>query len=141
MEAEEKYTITNEFLDEVREQFKLWATFLNTGVGLLSFTLAIACLGTNIPWVNALLSMLIIICFRVQGKHYFPSKVKYLRQRAKEDERAKILLKGLESEFLGFRTLIIGYPIFFIGFFFLFLVIFSPLLVNIIPALGRYFGI
>ena len=141
MDTEEKYTITDEFLDEIREQFKLWATFLNTGIGLLSFTLAIACLGTNIPWVNALLSMLIIVCIRVQGKHYFPSKVKDLRKRAKEDEKAKVLLKGLESEFLSFKTLITGYPIFLIGFLFLFLVIFSPFLVNIIPTLGGYFGI
>lgn len=140
MNSEEVYIITDELLDEIRDQFKLWATFLNTGVGLMSFTLAIACLGTNTPWINALLSMLIIILIRVQGKHYFPSKVEDLRRRAKEDNKAKVLLKGLESEFLSFKTLVTGYPIFLIGFIFLSLVMISPLLVEAIPALGDYLG-
>lgn len=140
MNTEEQYIITDEFLSEIREQFKLWAHFLNTSIGLMSFTLAIACLGTNVPWFNALLSMLIIICIRIQGTSYFPSKVKSLRQRAKEDEKAKVLLKGLESEFLSNKAMITTCPIFLIGFVFLSLVMFSPIFVSIIPALEYYFG-
>ncbi|WP_315982998.1 hypothetical protein [Aliamphritea spongicola] len=94
MSAEEQYIITDELLEEIREQFKLWATFLNTGVGLLSFTLAIACLGTGSPGINASISMLVIVLVRSQGKSYFPSKVQDLRQRAKEDKKQRSYLKG-----------------------------------------------
>lgn len=140
MSAEEKYTITDEFLEDIRDQFKVWASFLNTGIGLLSFTLAIASLGTNIPWVNATLSLIVIVCIRQQGKHYFPVKVKELRERAKNDAKAKVLLKGLESEFLSFKTLIMGYPIFIVGFVFLTLVALSPLIISLVPSLAFYFG-
>ncbi len=140
MSGEENYTITNDFLEEIRNQFKVWASFLNTGIGLLSFTLAIASLGTNIPWVNATLSVIVVVFIRQQGKHYFPEKVKELRERAKTDAKAKVLLKGLESEFLNFKTLVMGYPIFLVGFVSLMLVALSPLIIKLIPSLAFYFG-
>lgn len=135
-----KYEVSDELLNELRDQFKLWATFLNTGVGLLSFTLAIACLGTKMPWFNALLSMIVVMLIRVQGTHYFPQKVRELRKAAKTDNKAKILYKGLESEFLNTRTLFMKYPIFLIGYLFLCFVIFSPLLVKAVPFLALYVG-
>ncbi len=140
-EIEKKtYEITDELLEELREQFKLWATFLNTGIGLLSFTFAIACLGTKTPWLNALLSMIVIMLIRVQGTHYFPQKIRELRKAAKVDNKAKILYKGLESEFLNTKVLLTKYPIFLIGYIFLCFVIFSPLLIKAIPSLALYVG-
>lgn len=134
------YEISNKLLEDLREQFKLWAIFLNTGIGLLSFTLAIACLGTNAPWFNASLSMAVVVLVRVQGIHYFPKKISELRKAAKTDKKAKVLYKGLESEFLNIKFLLTKCPIFLIGYVFLCFVIFSPLLIKIIPSLVLYVG-
>ncbi len=141
MESSGEYVISDELLAEIQEQFKLWATFLNTGIGLLSFTLAVASLGTNVPWFNAFLSMIVILIIRKQGAHYFPAKVRELRKLAKTDEKAKVLLKGLESEYLSFKTLLLGYPVLLIGLIFLLLVIMSPAITKHLPSLGGYFGI
>ncbi|MBF4218218.1 hypothetical protein C5616_23950, partial [Vibrio anguillarum] len=54
------YTIDEEYLERVEKQFKKWAMFLNNAIGILAFTLALACLGTNVPWLNACFSVLIV---------------------------------------------------------------------------------
>lgn len=135
------YQIDNGLVTEVREQFRLWALFLNNGIGLFSFTLGLASLGTDIPWLSALFSTVVIFLIRWQGKHYFPPKVKELREDAKKNDKAKILLKGLESEFLSFKTLFIEYPVFIFGLSFLLIILMSPLIVKAFPVLGGYFGI
>jgi hypothetical protein len=45
---------------DINTDFKNWKIFLNNGIGLLSFNLAIGCLGTPSPSLNALLSLIAI---------------------------------------------------------------------------------
>lgn len=70
----DKFEITDEYIEEVDTQFDLWATFLNTGIGLLAFTLGLASLGTNSPAFNAGLSVFVIILVRINGSNFFSKR-------------------------------------------------------------------
>ena len=134
-------TIDDALLDDIKKQFESWSNFLNTDIGILSFTLAVACLGTDVPWFNAILSLFVVGWVRVKRDEYFPPQIKDLRKYAKNNKKAAILLKGLESEFFSLRALVVDYPIFWLGFLFLSSVAISPIIVGIMPFLGVYYGI
>lgn len=134
------YTIDDVLLERIRSQFRLWAMFLNNGIGFVSFTLGLACLGTPTPWVNAGLSVVFVALIRQQGKHYFPQDIEELRNAAKENEKARILLRGLEGEFLSVKALVSQYPIFLLGFIFLMLIMFSPGIAKWSAFFSTYFG-
>ena len=135
-----EYVISDELIAELREQFRVWAAFLNSGIGLMSFTLAIASLGTATPWFNALLSMILVLMIRVMGRKFFPSKIDDLRKKAKNNDKARVLLNGLQSEFLSFKALLKGYPVFLFGYLFLCFVIFSPFIGKYITVVKNYVG-
>ncbi|WP_157281882.1 hypothetical protein [Pelomonas sp. Root1237] len=137
----EAITITDEYLTELRERFEKWADFLNMGFGLVAFTFALACLGTKTPVVNAWFSIAVLSFVRYKGSHLFPAEILRLRKLAKVDEKARVLLKGLESEFLSVKTAVTTYPIFLIGYVLLGAIAFSPVLSKVIPGLGTYVGI
>lgn len=137
----DKLELTNEYIEQVSEQFKLWANFLNTGIGLLSFTLAIACMGTESPTINAVLSLIVIFFVRISGSQYFPHEIQQLRAKAKSDEKAKIILLGLEQKYFGFKTNFTMYPMFVFGLFFLIAVSMSTSIAKILPWWGTYVGL
>ncbi|EIN5961877.1 hypothetical protein [Vibrio cholerae] len=137
----DKIELTNEYIEQVSEQFKLWANFLNTGIGLLSFTLAIACMGTESPTINAVLSLIVIFFVRISGSQYFPHEIQQLRAKAKSDEKAKIILLGLEKKYFGFKTNFTMYPMFVFGLFFLIAVSMSTSIAKILPWWGTYVGL
>lgn len=136
----EEYVIKDELIAKVREQFKQWAMFLNNGVGLLSFTLGLGCLGTNIPWVSAIFSIVLVILVRNQGKHFFPSEIKKLRDIAKTNEKARVLLKGLEAEYFSKTKLVKEYPTFLFGFIFLMSIALSPTFLGFSASVSIYYG-
>ncbi|ENM5903744.1 hypothetical protein DX885_003885 [Vibrio mimicus] len=137
----DKIELTNEYIEQVSEQFKLWANFLNTGIGLLSFTLAIACMGTESPTINAVLSLIVIFFVRISGSQYFPHEIQQLRAKAKSDEKAKIILLGLEQKYFGFKTNFTMYPMFVFGLFSLIAVSMSTSIAKILPWWGTYVGL
>lgn len=137
----EPITITDEYLSEVRERFEKWANFLNMSFGLVTFGFALACLGTKTPVINAWLSIAVLAFIRYKGNHFFPAEITRLRKLSKVDEKARILLKGLENEFLSFKVAVISYPVFLLGYFLLTAIAFSPFLSNLIPGLGTYVGL
>ena len=137
----DKIELTNEYIEQVSEQFKLWANFLNTGIGLLSFTLAIACMGTESPTINAVLSLIVIFLVRISGSQYFPHEIQQLRAKAKSDEKAKIILLGLEQKYFGFKTNFTMYPMFVFGLLFLIAVSLSTSISKILPWWGTYIGL
>lgn len=108
--------ITDEYLEKLRQQFSQWKTFLNMGTGFVSFTLALACLGTHTPALNATFSMAVVVCIRIYGAGLFPEEITRLRQQAKQDLKAKIVLNGILKEFMGVRSLVLGYSIFLMGY-------------------------
>ncbi|MCQ9052113.1 hypothetical protein [Vibrio diabolicus] len=132
----DKIELTNEYIALVSEQFKLWANFLNTGIGLLSFTLAIACMGTSSPSVNGALSLLVIFFVRISGSQYFPHEIQQLKVKAKSDEKAKIILLGLEH-----ITNFTMYPMFMFGLLFLIAVSLSTSIAEYFPWWETYVGL
>ena len=133
-------TIDDEYINELREQFKKWADFLNMGFGFVSFTLALTCLGTKTPSLNAWLSLVVVAFIRYKGSHIFPAEVIRLRKAAKADQNARIVLNGLNKEFLSAKAMIIGYPVFLLGYLLLCLIAVSPWVVPVMPVLGAYVG-
>lgn len=133
-------SVNDEYIKEVREQFKKWSDFLNMGFGFISFSLALACLGTKTPALNACFSLLVVSFIRYKGSHIFPSEILRLRKLAKVDKSARIVLDGLQKEFMSLKSVIFNYPIFLLGYFILALIASSPILIPILPWLQIYVG-
>ncbi|WP_214649157.1 hypothetical protein, partial [Vibrio anguillarum] len=131
------YTIDEEYLERVEKQFKKWAMFLNNAIGILAFTLALACLGTNVPWLNACFSVLIVGYVWFQGKNNFPEEIDKLRKEAKDDKQAKLVVKALVSEHLNWKTMFTKYPVYLLGYVFLLITACSPIFHK---ALTQAFG-
>jgi len=136
-----KIEITDDYIARIDSQFELWASFLNTGVGLLAFTLAVASLGTESPVINAWLSIIVVLLVRIKGDKFFPKDVKELRQQSKEDAKAKLVLDGLEKRHFSFKTNFTKYPLLLIGFVMLMAVAFTYQIIKIFPHWGVYVGI
>ncbi len=124
------YKITSKYRKKVEEQFKQWASFLNNAVGLLSFTLGLACLGTQKPSINAAFCLIVVTLVWSEGRTYFPKEVSKLRLKAKKDPQADLLLKGLVSKHLGMKNMLMKYPLYLFGYIFLVFVAVSNWLNN-----------
>ncbi|MCG6350424.1 hypothetical protein [Vibrio fluvialis] len=131
------YTIDEEYLDLIEKQFKKWAVFLNNAIGILAFTLSLACLGTNVPWLNACFSVLIVSYVWLQGRNHFPEEIEKLRKASKDDKQAKLVLKALLSEHLNWKTMFITYPVYWLGYVLLLVTALSPIFHR---ALVQMFG-
>jgi hypothetical protein len=111
------------------------------GFGFVSFTLALTCLGTRTPALNAWLSLFVATFIRYKGNHIFPAEIIRLRKASKLDQNARIVLNGLSKEFLSVKALVAGYPIFLLGYVLLCIIALSPWLVQVAPILRSYVGI
>lgn len=136
----EEIKITDEYLNDIREQFKKWADFLNMSFGLISFTLALTCLGTKSPVINAWLCLIVVSFIRIKGSNIFPEEILRLRKASKTDEKSRIIYNGLTNEFLSLKALFKGYIVFLLGFLLLSLIAFSPFLDPVFPFLKNYIG-
>ena len=132
--------VTDEYINELREQFKKWADFLNIGFGLMSFTLALACIGTKTPVLNAWFSLAVVTFIRYKGSNVFPLEILRLRKAAKTEKSARVVLDGLQKEFMSLKAMIVDYPIFLLGYILLALIAGSPGLIPLFPFLQVYVG-
>lgn len=110
--------ITQETIAEIEIEYAKWAEFLNIGVGLLSFSLGISCLGTPNPQATGLISLLFMLLFMTYGMKHFPNRLRELRKKSLTgiDE---ILLRGIEDKYFGTKSLIKNFPVFITGWLFL----------------------
>ncbi|EGR0413316.1 hypothetical protein FG168_18560 [Vibrio cholerae] len=122
------YKIDSKYMRKVEEQFERWSNFLNSAIGVLSFTLGLASLGTPVPWINALFSLIIVIYVWKQGRYYFPKEIEKLREKAKGDEQAELVLNALISKHLNSKRVFKVYLIYWFGFIFLSMIAISPLI-------------
>jgi hypothetical protein len=136
----DKFEFSDEDKTEMDAQFSIWASFLNTAVGLLSFTLGIACLGTNSPSINAWLCLFVVILIRIDGARFIPSNIKVLRERAKTDPKTKIFVTGLEQHYLGWNAMFTKFSLFIFGFLFLMLIALSFPITMVFPLWAEYVG-
>lgn len=98
-------------------------------------------MGTESPTINAVLSLIVIFFVRISGSQYFPHEIQQLRAKAKFDEKAKIILLGLEQKYFGFKTNFTMYPMFVFGLLFLIAVSLSTSIATILPWWGTYVGL
>ncbi len=110
--------ITQETIEEIESEYAKWAEFLNVGVGLLSFSLGISCLGTPRPDVTGFLSLLFMLLFMVYGQKHFPRKLRELR-KASLVGIDELLLLGIEHKYFGIRGIFKNFPVFLAGWLFL----------------------
>jgi len=110
--------ITQETIEEIESEYAKWAEFLNVGVGLLSFSLGISCLGTPRPDVTGFLSLLFMLLFMVYGQKHFPLKLRELR-KASLVGIDELLLLGIERKYFGIRGVSKNFPVFLAGWLFL----------------------
>lgn len=110
--------ITLKTIAEIESEYAKWAEFLNVGVGLLSFSLGISCIGTARPDITGFISLLFMFMFMAYGQKHFPRKIRELR---KSDlvgiEQLK--LQGIERNYFGIRNVLRNFPIFLAGWLFL----------------------
>ncbi|WP_062270525.1 hypothetical protein [Endozoicomonas arenosclerae] len=139
--SDEPIIINGLDLNAIIDEIEQWLTFLNTVIGMLSFTLALACLGTNTPAINAFFSFIIVILAVEQEKRSLLGKTRKLRAAAKDNEKADIILKGIEQKYLSIPKLIFKSPIYLMGFGLLLCVIISPFVFNEYPYLTEYFNL
>ena len=128
--------LDDKYMTDLREQFKKWAVFLNSIFGIASFTFAIACLGTKTPWLNAWFSLIVVGFIYREKSHIFPKEILRLRMEAKNDEKARVILTGLTTEFLSLWVAITQYPVFLIGYGLLVLIALSPLIGFMSPTVN-----
>lgn len=111
--------ITDTTLAEIETEYAKWSEFLNIGVGLLSFSLGISCLGTPIPGISALLSLLFMLIFIAYGrKKHYPAKLRELR-KATLVGIDEVALLGIKRKYFGLSAIFRKFPVFLVGWFFL----------------------
>ena len=110
--------ITDTTLNEIEAEYMRWSEFLNVGIGLLSFSLAISCLGTPAPKNAALISLIFMLLFMIYGQKHFPRKLRELRKISLKgvDE---VALLGIERKYFGLDALLRNFPVFLFGWLFL----------------------
>lgn len=110
--------ITLKTIEEIEIEYAKWAEFLNVGVGLLSFSLGISCLGTPHPDITSFLSLIFMFMFMLYGKKHFPRKIRELR-KTELIGMDELTLLGIERKYFGFRSVLHNFPVFLGGWFFL----------------------
>jgi hypothetical protein len=110
--------ITEKTLSKIDAEYSKWAELLNGGIGLMSFSFGLSCLGTDRPDFTGFLSLVFVLIFAIYGKEHFPKKLKQLRKKELSgiDE---VTLLGLEKKYFGVQALFRYFPIYLIGWIFL----------------------
>lgn len=118
---------------DINADFNNWKIFLNNGIGLVSFNLAIGCLGTTTPSLNAFLSLIAISILYCLGYPAFVKSLRDLRRSSKDNEFAKEIVRGIERTKLTPKILLAQYTLFLFGFFFLVFVFALPETIKYFP--------
>lgn len=128
-------------MEEVESQFKVWAAYLNNVVGLLALTFGLTCIGTHKPVYSAWLCLFVLLLIRVDGSKFFPKAIQQLRELAKDDEKAKLMLTGFDKKYVGFKTTFTQYHLFTFGMWFLLLIAYGDLATDYWPEFGHFIGL
>lgn len=110
--------ISEDELIEIEAEYSKWGEYLNGGIGLLSFSFGLACLGTPRPDITGFLSLAFILLFAAYGKERFPKRIKELRKRQLSGVDELTLL-GFEKKYFGFRALFRNFTVYVAGWSFL----------------------
>ena len=129
----------------IKAGFKHWSDFLNNAIGLVSFSLALGCLGTHRPATNACLSFLFVMSIRIAGKDIYPAPMCRLQQAAKKHPELKKDVYAQQSKHMSTTRMFNANLPFLFGYVFLMFVMFSHIFYLEVPVmrpiLGWYLGI
>ncbi len=91
------------FIDIMERETGKWFAFLNEIVGIVAFGFGLACLSLDNSQLYAWISLIFIFSIMFSAKHKFPQAVVWLRKKKNKTSYEQVILKGVESEFLGIR--------------------------------------
>jgi hypothetical protein len=102
--------------------------FLNIGLGLVAFTLALGCIGTPSPEKSAWLCFPVIVGLAFWAVRHFPPTIIALRKLEKEtgDSQVSEVRKRLEKKYIGIKALITKNFLYWFGLAFFLGVLGSP---------------
>ncbi len=112
----------NEFVAEMEEQFPIWFEKLNLVVGLGSLGFAFVAFKSEHSELVGWFLFVIMVGVILSIRHYFPKKLKLLRKKKEKTLLEKVVLKGVESEFLGVSKFFVDGFVYWVGLFSLFAV-------------------
>jgi hypothetical protein len=105
----------DEFVREMAEQFPTWFEKLNLVVGMGAITFSVLCFKSDYPEIYALLSLIVVFGLMASVQHYFPPKLKHLRNKNGKTNLEIVILKGVESHYLGLSKMVFGGFIYWLG--------------------------
>lgn len=104
----------------IEAEIETWREYLNSTVGILTFTIALACLSLPSPQIYAFGSLLFLCLVGFSNASRFPPTLRALRDKDRSAEE-DIVYRGIQSRYFGFWSAIKTVPIFigswvFLGF-------------------------
>ncbi len=116
------YSNPEKFLFELKKKISFWFEKLNDIIDITVFFIALGCLVPKHPQLYAWIGVFFILMLQSSIKNHFPKEIKYLKEKKKRTDFEEVILKGIESHFLGFRKSLYEGSIFWFGMTFLFFV-------------------
>ena len=105
----------NEFVAEMEEQFPTWFEKLNLVVGLVSLGFAALAFKSEEPELVGWFLFIVVLGVMYSIRHYFPNNLKLLRTKKEKTTLEKVILKGVESQFLGLSKVVVGGFVYWVG--------------------------
>jgi len=129
----------HEFVNEMEDQFPTWFEKLNLVVGLVSLGFAALAFKSDQPELVGWFLFVIVLGVMYSIRHYFPRNLKLLRNKKEKTILEKVVLKGVESQFLGLSKIVVGGFVYWVGLLSLFAVangFKTVLLTKILPIIA-----
>lgn len=103
---------------QLESEMERWREHLNLTVGILTYTVGLACLGLRMPSLYAGISFIFISLIGISGAKYFPPMVRALRDKQRTTEE-DIVYRGIMSKYFGLFPALKTVPVFFFSWIFL----------------------
>jgi len=104
-------------IQDIQTEVEIHNELLNSVAGLITFTLALACLGFENPQKVAMMCSIVIIALLYQASRYFPPTLKVLRELEEDTKDTDVMKarKALEGKYYGWRSLLTKAVLFWYG--------------------------
>jgi len=125
-----------EFIEKMENDIPTWFEKMNITVGLTSLGFASLAFKSDYPELLAWCFIIVVFGVSYSLRHYFPQDLKRLRKKDEKTILEKVILRGVESEFLRFKKVIFDGFVFWVGLLSLFAVASgfkTLLLIKILP--------
>lgn len=100
---------------KIRGEVSQWQDFLNTFVGVISFSIAIAIAGLKAKFLWSCLSVVFLMCLVFPQMKKWPPTILALKKKKQRTDRETILYKGLMDEFFCFKAIVLNFSAYWFG--------------------------